>query len=63
VKKQEQTDRRKALTDLEKASTWSQICKTIFPQYTFKFEEGKTIGYSYFKEGLQMKPSKKFSLG
>ena len=65
IEETEQTDQEKALTDVrESMYLVSEFAKTYFNNTLLNSEEGKAIGYSYFKErGFTNETIKKFSLG
>ena len=65
IEETEQTDEEKAITDVrESMYLVSEFAKTYFHNTLFNSEEGKAIGYSYFKErGFTNETIKKFSLG
>jgi DNA primase len=65
IEETEQTDQEKALTDTrESMYLVSEFAKTYFHNTLLNSEEGKAIGYSYFKErGFTNETIKKFSLG
>ncbi|RDI54727.1 DNA primase [Flavobacterium glaciei] len=65
IEETEQTDQEKALTDTrESMYLVSEFAKTYFHNTLLNSEEGKAIGYSYFKErGFTSETIKKFSLG
>ncbi|MFE3866915.1 DNA primase [Flavobacterium sp. LS2P90] len=65
IEETEQTDEEKAITDVrESMYLVSEFAKTYFNNTLFNSEEGKAIGYSYFKErGFTNDTIKKFSLG
>lgn len=65
IEETEQTDEEKAITDVrESMYLVSEYAKTYFNNTLSNSEEGKAIGYSYFKErGFTNDTIKKFSLG
>ncbi|SHL82740.1 DNA primase [Flavobacterium xinjiangense] len=65
IEETEQSDEEKAITDVrESMYLVSEFAKTYFHNTLFNSEEGKAIGYSYFKErGFSNDTIKKFSLG
>ncbi|TDD78706.1 DNA primase [Flavobacterium caseinilyticum] len=65
IEETEQTDQEKAITDVrESMYLVSEFAKTYFHNTLLNSEEGKAIGYSYFKErGFTSETIKKFSLG
>ncbi|WP_035670131.1 DNA primase [Flavobacterium sp. 83] len=65
IEETEQTDEEKANTDVrESMYLVSEFAKNYFHNTLFNSEEGKAIGYSYFKErGFTNETIKKFSLG
>ena len=65
IEETEQTDEEKAITDVrESMYLISEFAKTYFHNILLNSEEGKAIGYSYFKErGFTIETIKKFSLG
>lgn len=65
IEETEQTDEEKAITDVrESMYLVSEYAKTYFNNTLLNSEEGKAIGYSYFKErGFTNDTIKKFSLG
>ena len=65
IEETEQTDEEKANTDVrESMYLVSEFAKTYFHTTLLNSEEGKAIGYSYFKErGFTNETIKKFSLG
>ncbi|RTY90479.1 DNA primase [Flavobacterium sp. GSP27] len=65
IEETEQTDQEKAITDVrESMYLVSEFAKSYFHNTLFNSEEGKAIGYSYFKErGFTADTIKKFSLG
>ena len=65
IEETEQSDEEKAITDVrESMYLVSEFAKTYFHNTLFNSEEGKAIGYSYFKErGFTNETIKKFSLG
>ncbi len=65
IEETEQTDQEKAITDVrESMYLVSEFAKTYFHNTLLNSEEGKAIGYSYFKErGFTNETIKKFSLG
>lgn len=65
IEETEQTDEEKANTDLrESMYLVSEFAKTYFHNTLLNSEEGKAIGYSYFKErGFTNETIKKFGLG
>nr|WP_315182094.1 DNA primase [uncultured Flavobacterium sp.] len=65
IEETEQTDEEKANTDVrESMYLVSEFAKNYFHSILFNSEEGKAIGYSYFKErGFTNDTIKKFSLG
>ena len=65
IEETEQTDEEKAHTDVrESMYLVSEFAKTYFHNTLLNSEEGKAIGYSYFKErGFTGETIKKFSLG
>ncbi|MGO4904546.1 DNA primase [Flavobacterium sp. W20_MBD1_R3] len=65
IEETEQTDQEKAITDVrESMYLVSEFAKSYFHDTLFNSEEGKAIGYSYFKErGFTNETIKKFSLG
>lgn len=65
IEETEQTDEEKANTDVrESMYLVSEFAKSYFHNTLFNSEEGKAIGYSYFKErGFTNETIKKFSLG
>jgi DNA primase len=65
IEETEQSDEEKAITDVrESMYLVSEFAKTYFHNTLFNSEEGKAIGYSYFKErGFTNDTIKKFSLG
>ncbi|CAH0336880.1 DNA primase [Flavobacterium sp. CECT 9288] len=65
IEETEQTDQEKALIDTrESMYLVSEFAKTYFHNTLLNSEEGKAIGYSYFKErGFTNETIKKFSLG
>jgi DNA primase len=65
IEETEQTDEEKANTDVrESMYLVSEFAKTYFHNTLLNSEEGKAIGYSYFKErGFTNDTIKKFSLG
>ncbi|MFV8371135.1 DNA primase [Flavobacterium sp. LB2P74] len=65
IEETEQTDQEKAITDVrESMYLVSEFAKTYFHNSLLNSEEGKAIGYSYFKErGFTNETIKKFSLG
>ena len=65
IEETEQTDEEKANTDVrESMYLVSEFAKTYFHNTLFNSEEGKAIGYSYFKErGFTNDTIKKFGLG
>ena len=65
IEETEQSDEEKAITDVrESMYLVSEFAKTYFYNTLFNSEEGKAIGYSYFKErGFTNDTIKKFSLG
>ena len=65
IEETEQTDEEKAITDVrESMYLVSEFAKTYFHNTLLNSEEGKAIGYSYFKErGFTNETIKKFSLG
>lgn len=65
IEETEQTDEEKAITDVrESMYLVSEFAKTYFHNILLNSEEGKAIGYSYFKErGFTIETIKKFSLG
>jgi DNA primase len=60
-----QTDEEKANTDVrESMYLVSEFAKNYFQEALLNYEEGKAIGYTYFKErGFTNETIKKFSLG
>jgi DNA primase len=65
IEETEQTDEEKAITDVrESMYLVSEFAKDYFHKSLLKSEEGKAIGYSYFKErGFTAETIEKFSLG
>ena len=65
IEETEQTDEEKAITDVrESMYLVSEFAKDYFHKTLLNSEEGKAIGYSYFKErGFTNETIKKFSLG
>jgi DNA primase len=65
IEETEQTDQEKAITDVrESMYLVSEFAKSYFHNTLLNSEEGKAIGYSYFKErGFTNDTIKKFSLG
>jgi DNA primase len=65
IEETEQSDEEKAITDVrESMYLVSEFAKSYFHNTLFNSEEGKAIGYSYFKErGFTNDTIKKFSLG
>ncbi|MFV8378466.1 DNA primase [Flavobacterium sp. LB3R33] len=65
IEETEQTDEEKANTDVrESMFLVSEFAKTYFHNTLLNSEEGKAIGYSYFKErGFTNETIKKFGLG
>ncbi|MDI5948982.1 DNA primase [Flavobacterium yafengii] len=65
IEETEQTDEEKANTDVrESMYLVSEFAKTYFHDTLLNSEEGKAIGYSYFKErGFTNETIKKFELG
>ncbi|MBG6110312.1 DNA primase [Flavobacterium sp. CG_9.10] len=65
IEETEQTDEEKANTDVrESMYLVSEFAKTYFHNTLLNSEEGKAIGYSYFKErGFTNETIKKFGLG
>ncbi|TDE29713.1 DNA primase [Flavobacterium ranwuense] len=65
IEETEQTDEEKANTDVrESMYLVSEFAKTYFHDTLLNSEEGKAIGYSYFKErGFTNETIKKFGLG
>lgn len=65
IEETEQTDAEKANTDVrESMFLVSEFAKNYFHSTLFNTEEGKAIGYSYFKErGFTNETIKKFGLG
>ncbi|MGL5112861.1 MAG: DNA primase, partial [Flavobacterium sp.] len=65
IEETEQTDAEKATTDVrESMYLVSEFAKNYFHSTLLNTEEGKAIGYSYFKErGFTNETIKKFSLG
>jgi len=65
IEETEQTDQEKAITDVrESMYLVSEFAKSYFYNTLLNSEEGKAIGYSYFKErGFTNETIKKFSLG
>jgi DNA primase len=65
IEETEQSDEEKAITDVrESMYLVSEFAKSYFHNTLFNSEEGKAIGYSYFKErGFTSDTIKKFSLG
>ncbi|UFH36745.1 DNA primase [Flavobacterium acetivorans] len=65
IEETEQTDQEKANTDVrESMYLVSEFAKTYFHNTLLNSEEGKAIGYSYFKErGFTGETIKKFGLG
>ena len=65
IEETEQTDEEKAITDVrESMYLVSEFAKDYFHKTLLNSEEGKAIGYSYFKErGFTNDTIKKFSLG
>jgi DNA primase len=65
IEETEQTDEEKINTDVrESMYLVSEFAKNYFHSILFNSEEGKAIGYSYFKErGFTNETIKKFSLG
>ena len=65
IEETEQTDEEKANTDIrESMYLVSEFAKTYFHNTLLNSEEGKAIGYSYFKErGFTNETIKKFALG
>ncbi|MBP6181114.1 DNA primase [Flavobacterium sp.] len=65
IEETEQTDEEKANTDVrESMYLVSEFAKTYFHNTLLNAEEGKAIGYSYFKErGFTNETIKKFGLG
>jgi len=65
IEETEQTDEEKANTDVrESMYLVSEFAKTYFHNILLNSEEGKAIGYSYFKErGFTNETINKFSLG
>jgi DNA primase len=65
IEETEQSDEEKAITDVrESMYLVSEFAKSYFHNALFNSEEGKAIGYSYFKErGFTSDTIKKFSLG
>ncbi|MDI6031965.1 DNA primase [Flavobacterium sp. LB2P84] len=65
IEETEQTDEEKANTDVrESMYLVSEFAKTYFHNTLLNSEEGKAIGYSYFKErGFTNETIKKFELG
>ena len=65
IEETEQTDQEKAITDVrESMYLVSEFAKNYFHNTLLNSEEGKAIGYSYFKErGFTNETIKKFSLG
>lgn len=65
IEETEQTDEEKANTDVrESMYLVSEFAKSYFHHTLLNSEEGKAIGYSYFKErGFTNETIKKFSLG
>ncbi|MBC5836506.1 DNA primase [Flavobacterium muglaense] len=65
IEETEQTDEEKAITDVrESMYLVSEFAKDYFHKTLLKTEEGKAIGYSYFKErGFTAETIEKFSLG
>ena len=65
IEETEQTDEEKANTDIrESMYLVSEFAKTYFHNTLLNAEEGKAIGYSYFKErGFTNETISKFSLG
>ena len=65
IEETEQTDEEKTITDVrESMYLVSEYAKTYFNNTLLNSEEGKAIGYSYFKErGFTNDTIKKFSLG
>ncbi|MBG6186252.1 DNA primase [Flavobacterium sp. CAN_S2] len=65
IEETEQTDQEKAITDVrESMYLVSEFAKSYFHNTLLNSEEGKAIGYSYFKErGFTNETIKKFSLG
>ena len=65
IEETEQSDQEKAITDVrESMYLVSEFAKTYFHNTLLNSEEGKAIGYSYFKErGFTIETIKKFSLG
>lgn len=65
IEETEQTDQEKAITDVrESMYLVSEFAKTYFHTTLLNSEEGRAIGYSYFKErGFTNETIKKFSLG
>ncbi|MBU2061451.1 MAG: DNA primase [Bacteroidetes bacterium] len=65
IEETEQTDEEKAITDVrESMYLVSEFAKDYFHKTLLKSEEGKAIGYSYFKErGFTAETIEKFSLG
>nr|WP_315186142.1 DNA primase [uncultured Flavobacterium sp.] len=65
IEETEQTDEEKAITDVrESMYLVSEFAKTYFQNILLNTEEGKAIGYSYFKErSFTNETIKKFGLG
>ncbi|QIH38488.1 DNA primase [Flavobacterium sp. Sr18] len=65
IEETEQTDQEKAITDVrESMYLVSEFAKSYFHNTLLNSDEGKAIGYSYFKErGFTNETIKKFSLG
>nr|WP_315165116.1 DNA primase [uncultured Flavobacterium sp.] len=65
IEETEQTDEEKAVTDVrESMYLVSEFAKTYFQNILLNTEEGKAIGYSYFKErSFTNETIKKFGLG
>ncbi|RYJ52767.1 DNA primase [Flavobacterium petrolei] len=65
IEETEQTDQEKAITDVrESMYLVSEFAKSYFHNTLLNSEEGKAIGYSYFKErGFTNETINKFSLG
>ena len=65
IEETEQTDEEKAITDVrESMYLVSEFAKDYFHKTLLNSEEGKAIGYSYFKErGFTNETIKKFNLG
>jgi DNA primase len=65
IEETEQTDEEKAITDVrESMYLVSEFAKNYFHNILLNSEEGKAIGYSYFKErGFTNETIKKFGLG